>query len=112
MARVRTVNADDANSSGGFTVYPDGNYIMQITDVETKKSKSTTNEGFPLLTVKYKITEAADSKWEGKNFTAFNVPDEPVWHSGKPAFLHFQFYKALPKDTRVDFPKGGREEVE
>jgi hypothetical protein len=107
MGRTVTVNGDDAQ--GGTFVYPAGEYIGQIIDVQVakdgfaKKGAHADKKKYPALNVKLKWVEAPNENHVGKKFVAWQVPDFPTFASGSAAFLYFQFYKALG----VVFPKAG-----
>jgi hypothetical protein len=105
MGRTVTVDGDDAASGGSF-LYPDGEYIGEIIDVQSAKdgyAKSGANKGKPAINVKFRWEEAQKDGHVGKKFVAWQVPDFPKFASGSAAFLYFQFYKALG----VVFPKEG-----
>jgi hypothetical protein len=110
MARTVTgVSAEDAAAavSNRFPVYPAGEYIATIVDVEAKKIQSAANKGKPVLKIKFKITESGTEEGIGKTYTEFNVPDFPTWSSGQTAFLFYQFYRALG----VEFSGSGEAEL-
>lgn len=110
MARTVTgVSDEDAKAAvaNRFPVYPAGEYITTITDVEQKSIQSAANKGKPVLKIKLKITESGTGDGVGKTYTEFNLPDFPKWSSGKVAFLFYQFYKALG----VEFPETGDAEL-
>lgn len=98
MGIVVKSSAEDAkNAEAGFPVFPAGQYIMQIIDVEPTKAAKPggPNSDLDAINVKFRITESGTGEGVGKKFTAFRVPQFTKWASGGVAFLHYQFYKAL-----------------
>lgn len=104
MPRTIEVSKEDvvaSENTGGSFLYPAGEYIGKIIDIQpakdgfAKQGAHADTKKYPAFNVKVEFTESGTGVGVGKKYVAWQVPDFPTFASGKKAWLFTQFYKAL-----------------